>query len=145
MEFFPPTLYYGFNQLMLRLFVFCRVNDMEQTYHLGGISSSVLSVFFTDNCYKLLKSLHLIGWEQICQWKTLTKRLMKCPPDQFIYDFMKWVWQFLLDCVSIKLNLEGFVKYEHDTNVLIICAVTGFHVRINENYFIFGSISPCSL
>ena len=27
----------------------------------GGISSSVLSVFFTDNCYKLLKSLHLIG------------------------------------------------------------------------------------
>ena len=48
---------------------------------LGGISSSVLSVFFTDNCYKLLKSLHLIGWEQICQWKTLTKHLMKCPPD----------------------------------------------------------------
>ena len=46
----------------------------------GGISSSVLSVFFTDNCYKLLKSLHLIGWEQLCQWKTLTKRLMKCPP-----------------------------------------------------------------
>ena len=36
-------------------------------YDLGGISSSVLSVFFTDNCYKLLKSLHLIGWEQICQ------------------------------------------------------------------------------
>ena len=47
---------------------------------LGGISSSVLSVFFTDNCYKLLKSLHLIGWEQICQWNTLTKCLMKCPP-----------------------------------------------------------------
>ena len=46
----------------------------------GGISSSNLSVFFTDNCYKLLKSLHLIGWDQICQWKTLTKRLMKCPP-----------------------------------------------------------------
>ena len=46
----------------------------------GGISSSVLSVFFTDNCYKLLKSLHLIGWEQICQWKSLTKCLMKCPP-----------------------------------------------------------------
>ena len=51
-----------------------------QMWAQGGISSSVLSVFFTDNCYKLLKSLHLIGWEQICQWKTLTKRLMKCPP-----------------------------------------------------------------
>ena len=47
---------------------------------LGGISSSILSVFFTDKLYKLLKSLHLIGWEQICQWKTLTKCLMKCPP-----------------------------------------------------------------
>ena len=44
-----------------------------------GISSSVLSVFFTDNCYKLLKSLHLIGWEQICQWKTL-KTLDEMPP-----------------------------------------------------------------
>ena len=51
----------------------------------GGISSSVLSVFFTDNCYKLLKSLHLIGWEQICQWKTLTKRLMKRPPPVNMY------------------------------------------------------------
>ena len=48
---------------------------------LGGISSSVLSVFFTDKFYKLLKSLLLIGWEQNCQWKTLTKCLMKCPPD----------------------------------------------------------------
>ena len=47
---------------------------------LGGISSSILSVFFTDKFDKLLKSLHLIGWEQICQWKTLTKCLMKCPP-----------------------------------------------------------------
>ena len=45
----------------------------------GGISSSILSVIFTDKFYKLLKSLHLIGWEQICQWKTLTKCLMKCP------------------------------------------------------------------
>ena len=50
------------------------VNDLR------GISSSVLSGFFTDKFYKLLKSLHLIGWEQICQWKTLTKCLMKCPP-----------------------------------------------------------------
>ena len=62
---------------------------------LGGISSSVLSVFFTDNCYKLLKSLHLIGWEQICQWKTLTKRLMKCPPE-------------CIDCERINYTLITF-------------------------------------
>ena len=54
-----------------------------RTSHQRGISSSILSVFFTDKFYKLLKSLHLIGWEQICQWKSLTKRLMKCPPGQF--------------------------------------------------------------
>ena len=54
--------------------------DVKACCNQRGISSSVLSVFFTDNCYKLLKSLHLIGWKQICQWKTLTKRLMKCPP-----------------------------------------------------------------
>ena len=35
--------------------------------HLGSVSWNLL---VTDNCYKLLKSLHLIGWEQICQWKT---------------------------------------------------------------------------
>ena len=52
----------------------------QGTLQLGGVSSSILSVIFTDKFYKLLKSLHLIGWEQICQWKTLTKRLMKCPP-----------------------------------------------------------------
>ena len=61
----------------------------------GSISSSVLSVFFTDNCYKLLKSLHLIGWEQICQWKTLTKRLMKCPPVWSV----KGIW-----CCSVYQN-----------------------------------------
>ena len=54
--------------------------------HLGGISSSVLSVFFTCQCFSLTtvisywNPMHLIGWEEICQWKTLTKRLMKCPP-----------------------------------------------------------------
>ena len=42
------------------------IQRYEQAKHLGGISSSVLSVFFTDKFYKLLKSLHLIGWEQIC-------------------------------------------------------------------------------
>ena len=49
-----------------------KVSVIDETYNFyligtteqetrGGISSSVLSVFFTDNCYKLLKSLHLIG------------------------------------------------------------------------------------
>lgn len=47
---------------------------------LGSVSWRVLSVIFSDNCYKLLKSMHLIGWEQLCQWKSLTRLFMKCSP-----------------------------------------------------------------
>ena len=91
-----PTHARRFNNFVLIIFrmvlVFCQIfikssplfvfflSFIEINLNLGGISSSILSVFFTDNCYKLLKSLHLISREQICQWKTLTKRLMKCPP-----------------------------------------------------------------
>ena len=64
----------------------------------GGISSSVLSVFFTDKFYKLLKSLHLIGWEQICQWKTLTKCLMKCPPEHTLSQQTKNCIAFNMGC-----------------------------------------------
>ena len=84
--------------------------------HLGGISSSVLSVFFTDNCYKLLKSLHLIGWEQICQWKTLTKCLRKCPPWSSVrvkenkYDFML-LW-FLH---NLRKSSWIYLMYEFET------------------------------
>ena len=56
--------------------MFIDFNDMIR----GAFHQAFCKCFFTDNCYKLLKSLHLIGWEQICQWKTLTKRLMKCLP-----------------------------------------------------------------
>ena len=61
----------------------------------GSISWN-LSV--TDNCYKLLKSLHLIGWEQICQWKTLTKHLMKCPPG--VIFFLLCQQKFLHECMN---------------------------------------------
>ena len=83
---------------------------MSVLYHdvQGGISSSVLSVFFTDNCYKLLKSLHLIGWEQICQWKTLTKRLMKCPPGGSINS--EEYNSFDIDALTIKISMA---EYHH--------------------------------
>jgi len=29
--------------------------------------------FSLTNCYKLLKSLRLIGWEKICRWKSLAQ------------------------------------------------------------------------
>ena len=83
---FPGWEFGWYSGMYLGIQLDCnKPNPIFQLWHtgiqiLGGISSSVLSVFFTDNCYKLLKSLHLIGWEQICQWKTLTKRLKKCPP-----------------------------------------------------------------
>ena len=47
----------------------------------GGISSSVLSVFFTDKFALSQSDASRISVAyKICQWKTLTKHLMKCPP-----------------------------------------------------------------
>ena len=46
----------------------------------GGISSSVLSVFFTDKFALSQTDARISVAYNSCQWKTLTKRLMKCPP-----------------------------------------------------------------
>ena len=47
----------------------------------GGISSSILSVFFTDKFALSQSDARISVAYKICQWKSLTKRLMKCPPD----------------------------------------------------------------
>ena len=47
---------------------------------LGGISSSVLSLFFTDKFALSQSDARISVAYNSCQWKTLTKRLMKCPP-----------------------------------------------------------------
>ena len=46
----------------------------------GGISSSVLSVFFTDKFALSQSDARISVAYNSCRWKTLTKRLMKCPP-----------------------------------------------------------------
>ena len=46
----------------------------------GGTSSSVLSVFFTDKFYKLLKSLHLIWLRAHLSVKNTDKMLDEMPP-----------------------------------------------------------------
>ena len=50
---------------------------------LGGISSSVLSVFFTDKFALSQSDARISVAYNSCQWKTLTKRLMKCPPEHY--------------------------------------------------------------
>ena len=47
---------------------------------LGGISPSVLSVFFTDKFALSQSDARISVAYNSCQWKTLTKRLMKSPP-----------------------------------------------------------------
>ena len=47
---------------------------------LGGISWSVLSVLFTDKFALSQSDARISVAYNSCQWKTLTKRLMKCPP-----------------------------------------------------------------
>ena len=79
---------------------------------LGGISSSVLSVFFTDKFYKLLKSLHLIGWEQICQWKTLRQNAWwnAPPPPPPSVDNVKSVGLEFKIC-DVMFKLRPFVHW----------------------------------
>ena len=50
----------------------------------GGISSSILSVFFTDKFALSQSDARISVAYNSCQWKTLTKRLMKCPPGLLI-------------------------------------------------------------
>ena len=46
----------------------------------GAFYQVFCQCFSLKICYKLLKSLHLIGWEQICQWKNTDKTLDEMPP-----------------------------------------------------------------
>ena len=125
----------------------------------GGISSSVLSVFFTDNCYKLLKSLHLIGWEQICQWKTLTKRLMKCPPGSrpesktphetscsyILTNFYIFKGE---DNVRIKIYCQLYQKYKKEYKKSTICFLSSRDLFLLDQQskliWIIGSEMPTS-
>ena len=47
----------------------------------GGISSSILSVIFTDKFALSQSDARISVAYKISQWKSLTKCLMKCPPD----------------------------------------------------------------
>ena len=53
------------------------------TPHQGGISSSVLSVFCTDKFALSQSDARISVAYNSCQWKTLTKCLMKCPQDHY--------------------------------------------------------------
>ena len=50
-------------------------------FGLGGISSSILSVIFTDKFALSQSDARISVAYKISQWKSLTKCLMKCPPD----------------------------------------------------------------
>ena len=55
----------------------------------GGISSSVLSVLFTDKFALSQSDARISVAYNSCHWKTLTKRLMKCPPECLSYKSIK--------------------------------------------------------
>ena len=98
-------------------------NETGQWWEQGGISSSVLSVFFTDKFYKLLKSLHLIGWEQISQWKTLDKMLDEMPPRllwrrQMSNDHQN-VWTIGKVCMKLSWTIATPCWLKHGQSVLL--------------------------
>ena len=65
----------------------------------GTVSWNLLSVIFTSKCYKLLKSFHSIGWEQICRWRWPTRRYMKRSPGplQTIVTRMDWLLRSIMN------------------------------------------------
>ena len=86
--------------------------------HQGGISSSVLSVFFTDKfAISYWNQMHLIGWVayNICQWKTLTKTLDEMPPR-----YRSLTGAFLVVYRERRL-LQKFEMYDLFGTVVTIC------------------------
>ena len=75
--------------------------------------------------------MHLIGWEQISQWKSLTKSLMKCPPGNikrtitaihqmkkreniefWFITLISWIWNNQQDLpIATKLQLFRWQTY----------------------------------
>ena len=70
----------------------------------GGISSSILSVFFTDKFALSQSDARISVAYKISQWKSLTKRLMKCPPGLFIV-IQTGLKQILEAIVSVQLHV----------------------------------------
>ena len=70
-DFFNPDY---FSDLYCHSVWGCFLNHCSINTPAGDIvySSNYFTVIFIDNCYKLLKSLHLIGREQFCRWKSPT-------------------------------------------------------------------------
>ena len=68
-----------------------RVTDLDNSSRSGGgggISSSILSVKITDKFALSQSDARISVAYKISQWKSLTKCLMKCPPD------VQWQWQW---------------------------------------------------
>ena len=111
---------------------------------LGGISSSILSVFFTDKFALSQSDARISVAYKICQWKTLTKRLMKCPPDVFneqpeIQKIWNWCnhYQDIYDWISPFDKLSGIMVY---SNTAVYTYILGKISIIMVNPVIFTSL-----
>ena len=109
----PMPVYYGLVLIIdtcARLTVNQKENDMYIRDNRGDRGQHFMNLSVTDNCYKLLKSLHLIGREQICQWKTPTKHFMKCPPG-LVFTRASF---FLYSCVFSKTGRQQFLVMSYE-------------------------------
>ena len=77
---FMPEFYRKFMQALCQIHLW--LTYARWPYNQGGISSSILSVFFTDKFALSQSDARISVAYKICQWKTLTKCLMKCPPGE---------------------------------------------------------------
>ena len=80
--------------------------------HQGGVSQKLSSVTNDSFCYKLLKAMLLIGYQQICNWflsfvieKKLVKRIPVVMYVIIIWDLYLTICRFV--CTSIPFQLDS--------------------------------------
>ena len=84
--------------------------------------------------------MHLIGWEQICQWKSLTKCLMKCPPGRcHLYLVQKvialactWLYAHSVQRSAATVILSRAPVRQTTLFPLFTCKLMGFFIALRE-------------
>ena len=88
--------------------------------NLGGISSSILSVIFTDK-FALSQSDAMISVAyKISQWKSLTKCLMKCPPGERVLLFQVCIKDVAVT-ITPSLQYGNKLGSTPDPILLLLC------------------------
>ena len=121
----------------------------------GAFHKATCQWFPLTNCYKLLKSLNLIGWWQICQWKSLTKSFVKHSPgftnlmytkvryfpDTMIYLISEFYTHNTISCQSVFYIIHFLLTFD----CILLCLFVPSHLVefIRPSVFLFHNWCRC--